>query len=688
MFKYRLTDQGSRQQRDKRSEIEASQNARKQQRERNEDSHDAAGKASVLPKPFPEDEVAAEERKPKHKVAVLIGYSGTGYRGMQMYVNFNGPLPGCMTNTSAYRNYSSKTIEGDLFTAFVHAGAISKANANDPKKSQLVRCARTDKGVHAAGNVISLKLIVEDPDIVKKINEHLSPQIRVWGIERTVGSFSAYQACDGRWYEYLIPTHSFLPPHPSSWLAKKLIELAEEAGDKQRYEQRQGEVSSFWPETEEYYIKPVLEDLPEWIRERCAEAMYEEDSVDVEGSSNREAVAEAGDAEGKVNISTDQISNVNFAHASELKNISHGTKELADTVETVQERTNHSGDASLPAESQEEDSRNEITLENVPENVKHSEDTSGLERQHATDAGNADATSTATNRVEASKETKNTDSALTDSSEPVRYRKSNFQNLTTDEKRQVDTAIKRVRSAYMSAKRAYRIHPDRLARIQPLLNMFLGTRNFHNYTVQKSFRDPSAKRVIRSFKLNPEPIVINGTEWLSLKIHGQSFMMHQIRKMVGMIALVVRSGTPPERIRESLGPVDASVPKVPGLGLLLERPVFESYNSGRAEKFGRARIDFEQHEGAIEEFKRREIYQRQFREEEQSNAFHGFFAHVDHLRDAQFLYLSSGGFEAVERYRQEQPKGQKGVAQADLRQEAAKVDSDDENARASADGDG
>jgi tRNA pseudouridine(38-40) synthase len=73
----------------------------------------------------------------------MIGYSGTGYKGMQI-------------------DNKQKTIEGDLFTALVAAGAISKANASDPKKSSLVRCARTDKGVHAAGNVVSLKLIIED----------------------------------------------------------------------------------------------------------------------------------------------------------------------------------------------------------------------------------------------------------------------------------------------------------------------------------------------------------------------------------------------------------------------------------------------------------------------------------------------------------------------------------------------
>lgn len=33
---------------------------------------------------FSKDDLAAEERRPKKKVAVLIGYSGTGYHGMQL----------------------------------------------------------------------------------------------------------------------------------------------------------------------------------------------------------------------------------------------------------------------------------------------------------------------------------------------------------------------------------------------------------------------------------------------------------------------------------------------------------------------------------------------------------------------------------------------------------------------------
>lgn len=56
-----------------------------------------------------------EERKPKRKVAVMISYCGSGYKGMQL-------------------NPPHKSIEGDLFEAFVKAGAISAANSNDPKK--------------------------------------------------------------------------------------------------------------------------------------------------------------------------------------------------------------------------------------------------------------------------------------------------------------------------------------------------------------------------------------------------------------------------------------------------------------------------------------------------------------------------------------------------------------------------
>jgi len=184
---------------------------------------------------------------------------------------------------------------------------------------------------------------------------------------------------------------------------------------------------------------------------------------------------------------------------------------------------------------------------------------------------------------------------------------------------QMELAIKEIKAAYITAKKAYRISQSRRDRVQEALKAYVGTRNFHNYTIQKHSSDPSAKRHIRSFNVGAEPVIINDTEWLSLKVHGQSFMMHQIRKMVAMAALVVRCGTDMARIEESYSAKTISIPKAPGLGLLLEAPVFESYNEKAVREFQRETIDFKKYEKEMLEFKQREIYDRIFREEEKDH---------------------------------------------------------------------
>ncbi|KFX98853.1 hypothetical protein V497_01752 [Pseudogymnoascus sp. VKM F-4516 (FW-969)] len=517
-------------------------------RKRNEDEQEAKrrkiaefGEGAVPESPFSKEEIAAEERRPKRKVAVLIGYAGSGYKGMQI-------------------NTVEKTIEGDLFAAFVTAGAISKANADDPKKSSLVRCARTDKGVHAAGNVISLKLIIDEEGIVEKINAALPAQIRVWGIERTNASFSCYQTCDSRWYEYLIPTHSFLPPHPQSYLAKKLVDSATTEGNLESYNARQEEVAGFWAETEEKYIKPILEKLDPALRASVMAAIHTE-----------------------------------------------------DVVENPDEEKNTSEETATPA----------LNDESKDAQVKEST--------------TADSTSDAKISPETTEDKKDLPTATAAPEE-----KKAPKPLTP-----LEAAIKEVKAAYIKAKKAYRISEIRRERVQDALKAYLGTRNFHNYTIQKSFKEDSAKRVIRSFTVNPEPVYVNDTEWLSLKVHGQSFMMHQIRKMVAMAALVVRCGTPIERIHESYTNHKISIPKAPGLGLLLERPVFDSYNKRAVEDLQREKIDFTKYEAQINEFKQREIYERIYREEEKENQFHTFFHHIDHYRSEYFLWVTSTGLSAA-----------------------------------------
>lgn len=63
-----------------------------------------------------------------------------------------------------------------------------------PSQVNLGRAARTDAGVHAAGNVVSIKIITQIPgvpDVVAKVNELLPPEIRLWGYVRVQNSFNA-----------------------------------------------------------------------------------------------------------------------------------------------------------------------------------------------------------------------------------------------------------------------------------------------------------------------------------------------------------------------------------------------------------------------------------------------------------------------------------------------------------------
>jgi len=90
--------------------------------------------------------------------------------------------------------------------------------------------------------------------------------------------------------------------------------------------------------------------------------------------------------------------------------------------------------------------------------------------------------------------------------------------------------------------------------------------------------------------------------------------------MVCALVLTTRTNTPPNIIEEMFGPAKVCIPKAPALGLLLEQPIFESYNRKVSESNAkisstddptyRPTIDFELHREAINRFKDEQIYSR------------------------------------------------------------------------------
>lgn len=130
----------------------------------------------------------------KRRCAILMGFNGANYHGMQL-------------------NVGVPTIEELLMRALHKADMISDHNQMQPAKISLMRSARTDKGVSAAAQVVSVKLELTDEQLsnmsiaVNLINTFLPNDIRVYDLLRVTSAFNARQDCHKRRYEYIFPLH-------------------------------------------------------------------------------------------------------------------------------------------------------------------------------------------------------------------------------------------------------------------------------------------------------------------------------------------------------------------------------------------------------------------------------------------------------------------------------------------------
>ncbi|KAL8601279.1 hypothetical protein ACOMHN_003223 [Nucella lapillus] len=128
----------------------------------------------------------------------------------------------------------------------------------------------------------------------------------------------------------------------------------------------------------------------------------------------------------------------------------------------------------------------------------------------------------------------------------------------------------------------YRLPDGVIQKANDVLAKYVGTHNFHNFTSGRKPDDASSKRYIMSFQ-SGEPFVRDGMEFVILTVNGQSFMLHHIRKMIGLMIAIVRGYCGLDALTKSWGPLKMDIPKAPGLGLFLNELFFDGYNK----KFGK-----------------------------------------------------------------------------------------------------
>ncbi|XP_052129000.1 pseudouridylate synthase 1 homolog [Frankliniella occidentalis] len=177
---------------------------------------------------------------------------------------------------------------------------------------------------------------------------------------------------------------------------------------------------------------------------------------------------------------------------------------------------------------------------------------------------------------------------------------------------------------------SYRIDADTLTMANQIFKEFEGSHKFHNYTEKRDIWDSRSVRSIVSASIS-EPILYDNIEMVALHIKGRSFMLHQIRRIVGMIIALMRGKAPFDFIHKSFNSPILPAPTAPSLGLMLEKQYFEGYN--RIHGHQNEPLIWDEYDEEVEKFKNEVVVPRIVQLEQKENTMEDF---LDDIRKHGF----------------------------------------------------
>jgi tRNA pseudouridine38-40 synthase len=164
--------------------------------------------------PTPPTQNFVPEHFKKRKVALRVLFDGTEFSGSQIQ-------PGLEVD---------KSVEHALKIGLYRAGMITPLNVVDVHKIGWVASSRLDRGVHSLAFVLAAKLEVDtdwfdedrtpanvqsnihaDPAMLRRLNAHLPPSVRVADACRVAAGFQPRHLTYRREYTYYLPADAFGP---------------------------------------------------------------------------------------------------------------------------------------------------------------------------------------------------------------------------------------------------------------------------------------------------------------------------------------------------------------------------------------------------------------------------------------------------------------------------------------------
>jgi tRNA pseudouridine38-40 synthase len=214
---------------------------------------------------------SSNQKSKKRAVALHVAYLGTPFRGSQLLRDPSGP-----------QATAEATVEGMLERALLRCGAMAPSNYGDLRRVGWSRASRTDKGVHSLGTVVGLRALVDesrfdgDPEglwLADQVNEALAlserpaapgaqgaavaggsggggapepaaappppPPILVLSAQRVTKRFDCRRWAIGRAYEYYLPASAL-----GIDLEQQQEEEKEEEAEEEEERERQGSARS------------------------------------------------------------------------------------------------------------------------------------------------------------------------------------------------------------------------------------------------------------------------------------------------------------------------------------------------------------------------------------------------------------------------------------------------------------
>ncbi|XP_039020026.1 tRNA pseudouridine synthase A-like [Hibiscus syriacus] len=457
------------------------------------------------------------------------------------------------------KNLGAKTIEGDLEEALFLSGAVPEQDRGNPKRYDWARSARTDKGVSAVGQVISGRFYIDPPGLVERLNQILPTQIRIFGYKRATASFNAKKFCDRRRYVYLIPVFAL---DPSCHRDRESIMASVGSGNE---------------------LVKCLEcsEIGRKVIGVMGKRSFETKSTVVQSgiSSNSEDAENATKEDNLISDLKEEVTEMDNSGVVEVK------------VNVVKSTTVQSGISSNIADAENAIMGNKLTSE-LKEEVTEMDDY-GVVADKVIEAKSTIVQPDISSNVGDVENTIKEDNPTSELKEEVtEMDNSGFVEDKVDVEKKEETKF-----CYGEEEKE---------RFNRILIHYIGSHNFHNFTTRTKAEDPAARRYIVSFHAN-KVVTVEGIDFVKCEVVGQSFMLHQIRNMIGMAVAVMRNCAPESLIETALRKdVHINVPTAPEVGLYLDECLFSSYN--QKWKDTHEELSMKAYEEEAEEFKMKFIY--------------------------------------------------------------------------------